>query len=106
VIFFWASLESQPHDPDVKVLLRIAVVRDVSVASNCAFAHSKLSSPLTSQPCERIFHDFTTYRERLKPQEGLSRGLATAHAGVARSERHHALSCTRTGKAPCWPWRC
>lgn len=46
VIFFWDPLQSQPHDVDVKALLRIAVVHDCPIACNRATADFLLSSPL------------------------------------------------------------
>jgi methylglyoxal synthase len=65
VIFFWDPLEPQPHDPDVKALLRIAVVWNVPVACNRASADFMISSPLMSGPYERIIPDYANYTGRL-----------------------------------------
>jgi methylglyoxal synthase len=46
VIFFWDALTPQPHDVDVKALLRLAVVYNVPIACNRATADFLLSSPL------------------------------------------------------------
>ncbi len=66
LIFFWDPLEAQPHDPDVKALLRIAVVWNIPIASNRATADFLISSPLMSRPYERLLTDFEEYRQRLK----------------------------------------
>jgi methylglyoxal synthase len=50
VIFFWDPLQPQPHDVDVKALLRIAVVYNCPIACNRASADFLLSSPLMESP--------------------------------------------------------
>ncbi|MGD9694307.1 MAG: methylglyoxal synthase [Thermoleophilia bacterium] len=54
VVFFWDPLQSQPHDVDVKALLRIAVLHNTPIACNRATADFLLSSPLMDAPYERI----------------------------------------------------
>ena len=67
VIFFWDPLEPLPHDPDIKALLRIAVVWNIPVACNRASADFMISSPLMTQSYDRLVPDYTSYRERLRP---------------------------------------
>jgi len=57
VIFFWDPLEPQPHDVDVKALLRIAVVHNVPIACNRATADFLLSSPLMHRDYERLLRN-------------------------------------------------
>jgi methylglyoxal synthase len=46
IVFFWDPLSSQPHDVDVKALLRLAVLYNVPIACNRATADFLISSPL------------------------------------------------------------
>jgi methylglyoxal synthase len=53
MVFFWDPLESQPHDPDVKALLRVAVLYDIPVANNRSTADFLLSSSFMNADYER-----------------------------------------------------
>lgn len=64
LIFFWDPMEPQPHDVDVKALLRIAVVYNVPIACNRATADYLISSPLLGQPYARRVPDFSEYLGR------------------------------------------
>ena len=64
LIFFWDPLEPQPHDPDVKALLRLAVVWNIPVACNRASADFVISSPLMSSDYARKMPDYTSYVDR------------------------------------------
>jgi methylglyoxal synthase len=68
LVFFWDPLEPQPHDPDVKALLRIAVVWNIPVACNRASADFMISSPLMSGTYARTRPDYQTYIDRLLPE--------------------------------------
>ena len=68
LIFFWDPLEPQPHDPDVKALLRIAVVWNVPAACNRATADFLISSPLMRDEYERRLPDYEAYLSRMEHQ--------------------------------------
>lgn len=67
LIFFWDPLEPLPHDPDIKALLRIAVVYNIPVACNRASADFIISSPLMSIEYARELFD---YEDRIVRPEG------------------------------------
>jgi methylglyoxal synthase len=64
LVFFWDPLEPLPHDPDVKALLRIAVVWNIPIACNRASADFMFSSPLMSEEYLRLLPDYEEYRAR------------------------------------------
>lgn len=64
LIFFWDPLEPMPHDPDVKALLRMAVVWNIPIACNRASADFMISSPLMDAEYDRLVTDYSEYRAR------------------------------------------
>ena len=60
LVFFWDPLQSQPHDPDVKALLRIAVLRNIPTACNRATADFMISSPLMDGEYELRVVDYAS----------------------------------------------
>lgn len=63
MIFYWDPLAAQPHDPDVKALLRIAVLYDIPVATNRSTADFLFTSPLMDEEYDRMVID---YKRRLQ----------------------------------------
>jgi methylglyoxal synthase len=66
LIFFWDPLEPLPHDPDIRALLRLAVVWNIPVACNRTSADFLISSPLMGEEYPRILPDYDSYRQRLE----------------------------------------
>ena len=64
IFFFWDPMHAQPHDVDVKALLRICVLYNVVSACNRATADFVISSPLFSAAYDRKVPDFSAYTGR------------------------------------------
>ena len=64
LIFFWDPLEPQPHDPDVKALLRMAVVWNIPTACNRTTADFMISSHLMDENYTRLVPDYDAYLDR------------------------------------------
>lgn len=64
IIFFWDPMQPQPHDVDVKALLRIAVLYNVPIACNRSTADFIISSPLMTEEYAPIVRNYDAYLQR------------------------------------------
>jgi methylglyoxal synthase len=69
LVFFWDPLEPQPHDPDVKALLRLAVLHNIPTASNRATADFLITSPLMNEAYERKMPNFVRRLHEKRDEE-------------------------------------
>ncbi len=65
LVFLWDPMEPQPHDVDVKALLRIAVLYNIPTACTRSTADFLISSPLFTEPYERTLVDYSSYIQRV-----------------------------------------
>ncbi|HEX9656468.1 MAG TPA: methylglyoxal synthase, partial [Bacteroidota bacterium] len=68
LFFLWDPMEPQPHDVDVKALLRIAVLYNVPTACNRSTADFMISSPLFTKQYDPILVDYSGYVQRYAKQ--------------------------------------
>lgn len=64
LIFFWDPMEAQPHDPDIKALLRVAVTWNIPFACDRATADFILTSPLFHDDYNCLLPDYSAYLRR------------------------------------------
>lgn len=68
LIFFWDPMEAQPHDTDIKALLRLAAVWNLPMACDRATADFMMTSPLMHETYECKVPDYSQYLKRSVPK--------------------------------------
>ena len=64
IVFLWDPMQPQPHDVDVKALLRIAVLYNIPIACNRSTADFMISSPLMNEEYTPVLKDYSKYINR------------------------------------------
>ncbi len=64
LIFFWDPMSAQPHEPDIRALLRLGVLWNIPIASNTSTADFLIRSPLMNESYTILEKDYTSYINR------------------------------------------
>ncbi|RYY86677.1 MAG: methylglyoxal synthase [Chitinophagaceae bacterium] len=67
ILFFWDPMETQPHDSDVKALIRLAFAWNILIACNRSTADFLLTSPLMQEAYKSQLPDYSSYLKRSIP---------------------------------------
>ena len=65
LVFFWDPMAAQPHDPDIKALLRIAAVWNIVIVCDTATADFVIQSPLMSTAYNKVLPDYEVHNNRV-----------------------------------------